>query len=43
MCLQYPPSIEFTSKAIFVFQQINGIEVCIFSMCVRQSHHSQVS
>lgn len=29
---QYPQAIEFSSKAIFVFQKINGIEVCIFSM-----------
>uniref|UniRef100_K3WEQ4 histone acetyltransferase n=1 Tax=Globisporangium ultimum (strain ATCC 200006 / CBS 805.95 / DAOM BR144) TaxID=431595 RepID=K3WEQ4_GLOUD len=32
----YPESIDFTSKAIFVFQKINGIEVCIFSMYVQE-------
>lgn len=34
LALQYPPSVEFTSKAIFVFQKIDGVEVCIFSMYV---------
>ncbi|GAB9470170.1 Histone acetyltransferase [Globisporangium polare] len=34
--LSYPQAIEFSSKAIFVFQKINGIEVCIFSMYVQE-------
>lgn len=34
--LEYPQSIDFTSKAIFIFQKINGVEVCIFSMYVQE-------
>lgn len=37
---QYPPSVEFTSKAIFLFQKIDGIEVCIFSMYVDLAYMS---
>jgi E1A/CREB-binding protein len=33
---EYPESIEYSSKAIFVFQQINNVEVCIFSMYVQE-------
>ncbi|OWZ18415.1 Histone acetyltransferase [Phytophthora megakarya] len=33
---EYPQSIGYTSKVIFVFQMINGIEVCIFSMYVQE-------
>ncbi|KAI9922649.1 hypothetical protein PsorP6_002354 [Peronosclerospora sorghi] len=37
---EYPQAIDYTSKVIFVFQMINGVEVCIFSItdcrcCVR--------
>ncbi|GMF19998.1 unnamed protein product [Phytophthora lilii] len=30
--LQYPQTVDYTSKVIFVFQMINGVEVCIFSV-----------
>ncbi|RLN52255.1 hypothetical protein BBJ29_003497 [Phytophthora kernoviae] len=33
---EYPQVIDYTSKAIFVFQMINGVEVCIFSMYVQE-------
>ncbi|KAG7398575.1 hypothetical protein PHYBOEH_010849 [Phytophthora boehmeriae] len=33
---EYPQTIDYTSKAIFVFQMINGVEVCIFSMYVQE-------
>ncbi|GLD97528.1 hypothetical protein PINS_up006218 [Pythium insidiosum] len=33
---QYPESIDYTSKAIYVFQKLHGIEVCIFSMYVQE-------
>lgn len=32
VALQYPQTVDYTSKVIFVFQMINGVEVCIFSM-----------
>uniref|UniRef100_A0AAV1T9Y2 histone acetyltransferase n=1 Tax=Peronospora matthiolae TaxID=2874970 RepID=A0AAV1T9Y2_9STRA len=33
---EYPETIGYTSKVIFVFQMISGIEVCIFSMYVQE-------
>ncbi|CAI5714240.1 unnamed protein product [Hyaloperonospora brassicae] len=33
---EYPQTIGYTSKVIFVFQMISGIEVCIFSMYVQE-------
>ncbi|CAH0479343.1 unnamed protein product [Peronospora belbahrii] len=33
---EYPQTINYTSKAIFVFQMINGVEACIFSMYVQE-------
>ncbi|EEY67795.1 histone acetyltransferase, putative [Phytophthora infestans T30-4] len=33
---EFPQTIDYTSKVIFVFQMINGVEVCIFSMYVQE-------
>lgn len=42
--LEYPQTIDYTSKAIFVFQMINGVEVCIFSMYVQEyDKHCQLA
>lgn len=37
--LKYPDQVEYTSKAICVFQRINKIEVCIFFMYVQEYDH----